>query len=62
MSVFEVRSQHILVTGGSSGLGRDFAHFLASNGARVTLAARRAEALASAVADISNSGGRAQAS
>jgi NADP-dependent 3-hydroxy acid dehydrogenase YdfG len=60
MTVFEVRDQHILVTGGSSGFGRHFAHFLASNGARVTLAARRADALASVVADISESGGRAQ--
>src|SRR6478735_3756557 len=58
--VFEVNNQHILVTGGSSGFGRHFAHFLASNGARVTLAARRADALASVVADISESGGRAQ--
>ena len=46
--VFEVNNQHILVTGGSIGLGRHFAHFLASNGAKVTLAARRADALASA--------------
>jgi len=58
--VFEVNNQHILVTGGSSGLGRHFAHFLASNGAKVTLAARRADALASVVADINKSGGRAQ--
>jgi NAD(P)-dependent dehydrogenase (short-subunit alcohol dehydrogenase family) len=58
--VFEISDQHILVTGGSSGFGRHFARFLASNGARVTLAARRAEALASAVADINASGGKAQ--
>ena len=58
--MFEVRDQHILVTGGSSGLGRHFAQFLASNGAKVTLAARRADALASAVAEINASGGKAQ--
>jgi NAD(P)-dependent dehydrogenase (short-subunit alcohol dehydrogenase family) len=58
--VFEVKNQHILVTGGSSGFGRHFARFLASNGARVTLAARRAEALSSAVAEINGSGGKAQ--
>jgi NADP-dependent 3-hydroxy acid dehydrogenase YdfG len=52
--VFEVNNQHILVTGGSSGLGRHFALFLASNGAKVTLAARRADALASVVADSTN--------
>jgi NAD(P)-dependent dehydrogenase (short-subunit alcohol dehydrogenase family) len=58
--VFEVRDQHILVTGGSSGFGRHFARFLAGNGAKVTLAARRADALASVVADIIASGGTAQ--
>jgi NAD(P)-dependent dehydrogenase (short-subunit alcohol dehydrogenase family) len=60
LPVFEVRDQHILVTGGSSGFGRQFAGFLASNGAKVTLAARRADALASVVADINQSGGKAQ--
>ena len=45
MSVFEVNNQHILVTGGSSRFGLHFARFLASNGARVTLAARRGVAL-----------------
>jgi NAD(P)-dependent dehydrogenase (short-subunit alcohol dehydrogenase family) len=60
MPVFEVTNQHILVTGGSSGFGRHFARLLASNGARVTLAARRAEALSSAVAEINGSGGEAQ--
>ncbi len=58
--MFEVRDQHILVTGGSSGFGRHFAQFLASNGARVTLAARRAEALQAAVTEIKNAGGKAQ--
>ena len=57
--MFEISNQHILVTGGSSGFGRHFARFLASNGAHVTLAARRAEALASAVDEINNSGGKA---
>jgi NAD(P)-dependent dehydrogenase (short-subunit alcohol dehydrogenase family) len=58
--MFEVKDLHILVTGGSSGFGRHFARFLASGGAKVTLAARRAEALASVVAEISASGGEAQ--
>ncbi len=57
--MFEISNQHILVTGGSSGFGRHFARFLASNGAKVTLAARRAEALASAVDEINASGGKA---
>jgi NAD(P)-dependent dehydrogenase (short-subunit alcohol dehydrogenase family) len=58
--VFEITGRHILVTGASSGLGRHFARFLANNGAHVTLAARRAEALAANVAEINGSGGRAQ--
>ena len=58
--VFEVTDQHILITGGSSGFGRHFARFLAANGAKVTLAARRAEALASAVTEINTTGGTAQ--
>jgi NAD(P)-dependent dehydrogenase (short-subunit alcohol dehydrogenase family) len=57
--VFEIANQHVLVTGGSSGFGRHFARFLAGNGAKVTLAARRAEALASAVEEINASGGKA---
>ncbi len=58
--VFDITNKHILVTGGSSGLGRHFARFLANNGAKVTLAARRAEALASAVAEIEKAGGKAK--
>jgi NAD(P)-dependent dehydrogenase (short-subunit alcohol dehydrogenase family) len=58
--MFEVKDLHILVTGGSSGFGRHFAQFLARGGAKVTLAARRADALASVVADIGASGGKAQ--
>jgi NAD(P)-dependent dehydrogenase (short-subunit alcohol dehydrogenase family) len=60
MPVFEVTNMHILVTGGSSGFGRHFSHFLANNGAKVTLAARRVDALESAVAEINGSGGRAR--
>jgi NAD(P)-dependent dehydrogenase (short-subunit alcohol dehydrogenase family) len=58
--VFEIKDKHILVTGGSSGFGRHFARFLADKGASVTLAARRAEALAAGVAEINGSGGKAQ--
>src|ERR1700754_4490623 len=58
--MFEINDQHILVTGGSSGFGRHFARFLANNGAKVTLAARRAQALASAVDEINASGGNAR--
>jgi NAD(P)-dependent dehydrogenase (short-subunit alcohol dehydrogenase family) len=58
--VFEIDGKHVLVTGGSSGFGRHFARFLAGKGASVTLAARRAEALAAEVEEISGSGGKAQ--
>ena len=58
--MFDIRDQHVLVTGGSSGLGRHFARFVAGNGAKVTLAARRAEALESAVAEIGAAGGKAK--
>lgn len=58
--MFAVDGKHILVTGGSSGLGRHFAAFLAARGARVTVAARRAEALAQTVDEISAAKGRAQ--
>ena len=58
--MFEISGRHVLVTGGSSGLGRHFARFLANNGAHVTLAARRAEALAANVGEINASGGQAQ--
>jgi NAD(P)-dependent dehydrogenase (short-subunit alcohol dehydrogenase family) len=58
--VFEIEGRHILVTGGSGGLGQHFARFLANNGAHITLAARRAEALEENVAEINGSGGKAQ--
>jgi NAD(P)-dependent dehydrogenase (short-subunit alcohol dehydrogenase family) len=56
---FALDGQHVLITGGSSGLGRFFAIFLASRGAQVTVAARRAEALAKTVDNISAAKGQA---
>ena len=58
--MFDIKDRHILVTGGSSGFGRHFAQFLAGNGAKVTLAARRAEALKSVASEIRDAGGKAQ--
>jgi NAD(P)-dependent dehydrogenase (short-subunit alcohol dehydrogenase family) len=58
--LFGIEGAHVLVTGGSSGLGRFFATFLAQRGARVTVGARRAEALAKTVEDIGNARGHAQ--
>jgi NAD(P)-dependent dehydrogenase (short-subunit alcohol dehydrogenase family) len=56
--LFALGGAHVLVTGGSSGLGRHFALFLARRGARVTVAARRAEALAGTLADAAAAGGQ----
>ncbi len=58
--MFEINDKHILITGGSSGFGQHFARLLASRGASVTLAARRAQPLAAGVAEINGSGGKAQ--
>jgi NAD(P)-dependent dehydrogenase (short-subunit alcohol dehydrogenase family) len=58
--LFGIEGTHVLVTGGSSGLGRFFATFLAQRGAGVTVAARRAEALAKTVDNISAAKGQAQ--
>ena len=60
MICLRVEGKHVLVTGGSSGLGRSFADFLAERGARVTVAARRAEAFAKTVDDIAAAKGQAQ--
>ena len=58
--LFGIQGLHVLVTGGSSGLGRFFATFLAARGARVTVGARRAEALTKTVDDIAAARGQAQ--
>src|SRR6266404_46940 len=58
--LFGIEGAHVLVTGGSSGLGRFFGTFFAQRGARVTVAARRAEALAKTVDAISAAKGQAQ--
>src|SRR6478736_3905388 len=48
--LFGIQGLHVLVTGGSSGLGRFFATFLAARGARVTVGASIATALDTAEA------------
>lgn len=50
-----------LITGASSGLGAEFARLLSRGGARVVLAARRADRLAALVAEIEAAGGEALA-
>lgn len=58
---FRLNGQIALVTGASSGLGTHFALLLASAGARVAVAARRADKLHSLVDRIAQSGGEARA-
>jgi NAD(P)-dependent dehydrogenase (short-subunit alcohol dehydrogenase family) len=54
---FDLRGQVALVTGASSGIGRHFAGLLAAAGAKVALAARRADRLDEAARDIAAAGG-----
>lgn len=49
---FDLRGRTVLVTGASAGIGRRFATILGQSGARVVLAARRAEVLAEAVYEL----------
>lgn len=55
----ELEGKVALVTGASSGLGRHFANLLASRGARVIVAARRASLLEIVAKEITDAGGRA---
>jgi len=55
---FDLQGQVALVTGASSGIGRHLAALLAAAGARVALAARRADRLAEAAREIEAAGGR----
>ncbi len=59
--IFDLTGRHVLVTGASSGLGRHFAGLLGRAGAKLTLGARRAEALAQTVATVEAEGGQAHA-
>ncbi len=58
---FRLDGRIVLVTGASSGLGMHFAQLLASVGARVALAARRADKLQAVVDTIVQAGGEARA-
>src|SRR5437763_11087093 len=54
---FDVAGQVALVTGASSGIGQHFAEVLAAAGAKVALAARRADRLAELAREVEARGG-----
>lgn len=56
----DLTGQTAFVTGASSGLGRRFALVLAACGAKVAIAARRADRLETLAAEIRNAGGTAE--
>ncbi|NMM81444.1 2-deoxy-D-gluconate 3-dehydrogenase [Acidovorax sp. SRB_14] len=58
---FRLDGRVVLVTGASSGLGTHFAQLLADAGARVAVAARRADKLQAVVDAITQGGGQARA-
>ena len=57
--MFDLSGKTALVTGASSGLGEHFARLLAGKGARVVIAARRAEKLEALASEIKSAGGEA---
>ena len=60
-SRFDLTGKTALITGASSGLGAHFARVLAASGARVVLAARRADRLSALVDELKQQGHEAMA-
>lgn len=58
---FDLSNRVVMVTGASSGIGKQLARSLAGNGARVVLAARRTQMLEDVKAQIESAGGTAVA-
>lgn len=56
-----IEGKVILITGGSTGIGAEVARLLAARGAKVAVAARRADKLEAVVAQITADGGTARA-
>lgn len=61
MNLFNLDGKHVMVTGASSGLGHHFAGVLAGAGAKVSLGARRLDAIRARAEEINAAGGRAMA-
>ncbi|MEZ5549770.1 MAG: SDR family NAD(P)-dependent oxidoreductase [Pseudomonadales bacterium] len=61
MDLFNLDGKHVMVTGASSGLGHHFAGVLAAAGAKVSLGARRLDAIRARAEEINTTGGRAMA-
>jgi len=61
LSMFSLEGRVALVTGASSGIGHHLAQTIAHAGARVIVAARRAEKLSALVSQINRDGGHAHA-
>jgi NADP-dependent 3-hydroxy acid dehydrogenase YdfG len=56
-----IEGKVVLITGGSTGIGAEVARLLAARGAKVAVAARRADKLDAVVAEITTEGGAARA-